>query len=162
MAAMVRCIWQVVHLPHSGASLVQLWSISGALLVQVWCISGASLVQLWCISGTSLVQLRCISDASLVLLSHSNDHKQFFLLALCSFAAPSSLQSGVLRSITFSSSSFAKTLLPLSAMILVDSSSCTGRQAAGKWQVRRCLSHQLSRRRSQSILGFLTGQEPPD
>ena len=155
MATMVMCSWQVVHLPHSGVFLAQLWCISGASLVQAWCISDTSLVQLWCISG-----------ASLVLLSHSDDLMQFFPLPLRSFAAPPSVgwtlsvRSGFLPSITFCSSSSAKTLLRLPAMILVDFS-CLGRQAAGEWQVRPCLSHQLSRTHSQSILGFLTRQEPP-
>merc|ERR1712110_770739 len=109
MAAMVRCIWQVVHLPHSGTSLVQLWCVSGTSLV-FWRISGTVVVDLPH-SGTSLVQLWCISDASLVLLLHSGNLKQFVLLALCSFPAPPSIGctifSALLLSITFSSSSFA-------------------------------------------------------
>ena len=164
MAAMVRCIWQVVHLPHSGSALVHLRCISDTPLV-FWRISGTVLVHLPH-SGASVVQLWCISDTSLVLLLLSGNLMQFVLLALCSSPAPPSLGCTVLSlktalflSPAFSSSSFGKTVLTLSGMILV-ASSCPGRQAAGKWQVRGCLSHHHLRRRSQSILGFLTRQVP--
>ena len=141
----------MVHLPHSGSALVHLRCISDTPLV-FWRISGTVLVHLPH-SGASVVQLWCISDTSLVLLLLSGNLMQFVLLALCSFPAPPSL------GCTVSSSSFGKTVLTLSGMILV-ASSCPGRQAAGKWQVRGCLSHHHLRRRSQSILGFLTRQVP--
>jgi len=139
MAAMVMCIWQVVQLPHSGASLLHLWCVPGPSLLHLWCFSGPSLLHFWCISGPSLVHLPCISVASLVLVPHSGNLKQFVLLALCSFAAPPSigctrsLKPASLLSPTFSSSSFAETLLILSDMMLVDFSAAqAGRQAGSR------------------------------
>ena len=134
------CIWQVVQLPHSGASLLHLWCVPGPSLLHLWCISGPSLLHLWCVSGPLLMHLPCISVASLVLVPHSGNLKQFVLLALlCSFAAPLSigctlsLKPALLLSLTFSSSSFAKTLLILSDMMLVDSSAAqAGRQAGSR------------------------------
>ena len=137
MAAMVRCILQVVHLPqrsYSAVSLVHLWCFSGASEMLFLPSVVASLAQLWIISCSSLL-------------------KHAFPPVLCSSPAP--LFAGCtfsLISIKFSSSLLSQTL-PASS-----DSSFLCRQTAGEWQVSRTISQSQLRRPSQSILGFLARQ----